>query len=54
MCKVLIQSETKDIVACDCPRCDGLGWLEDVTACGDPDHCSPMYPCSCNPNGLDV
>lgn len=27
------------------------GWRDDPTACGDPEHCSPVYPCICNPNG---
>lgn len=26
------------------------GWIDDPTACGDPDHCSPMFACTCNPD----
>lgn len=29
----------------DCPRCDGYRYVEDPTACGDEDHCSPWAPC---------
>lgn len=37
-----------------CEQCEGLGWIHDETACGDPEHCSPLYPCSvCNPDGED-
>lgn len=36
-----------------CDLCEHTGWLHDPTACGDPDHCSPVYPCTCNPEGLD-
>jgi hypothetical protein len=32
--------------------CEETGWRWDDTACGDPDHCSPTYPCECNP-GMD-
>lgn len=36
----------------NCPKCEGWGWIDDPTACGDPDHCSPVYPCPiCNPEG---
>jgi hypothetical protein len=35
----------------ECERCEGTGWLHDETACGDEDHCSPVYPCVCNPEG---
>lgn len=31
--------------------CEGIGWVDDPTACGDPDHCSPMHVCECNPEG---
>lgn len=41
-----------DAANCVCERCDGMCWLDDETACGDPDHCSPMYACpDCNPEG---
>jgi hypothetical protein len=40
------------VVTPQCPTCDDTGWLHDPTACGDPDHCSPVYPCpDCNPEG---
>lgn len=33
-----------------CPDCEGVGYQEDPTACGDPEHCSPMTRCwTCNP-----
>lgn len=31
-----------------CPECQGFGIVQDETACGDPEHCSPFCPC---PNG---
>lgn len=31
-----------------CLLCEGSGWVEDETVCGDPDHCSPWRMC---PNG---
>lgn len=35
-----------------CPICAGDRWLDDPSACTDPEHCSPMYPCpTCNPDG---
>jgi hypothetical protein len=38
----------------ECQRCEGLGWIDDPTACGDPGHCSPQFPCpDCNPEGID-
>ena len=38
----------------NCSHCQGLGWLDDPTACGDPEHCSPIFPCpECNPDGLE-
>lgn len=33
----------------ECATCDGTGWVEDPTACGDPEHCSPVVGCP-NPN----
>lgn len=36
----------------NCPECEGDGWVQDPTACGDPEHCSPIMPCRlCNPDG---
>jgi hypothetical protein len=32
-----------------CERCDYSGWLWDETACGDEDHCTSYFACSCNP-----
>ena len=29
----------------ECERCEGVGWVDDPTACEDPEHCSPQYPC---------
>lgn len=35
-----------------CERCDDLHWVDDPSACGDPEHCSPIVPCPvCNPDG---
>lgn len=28
-----------------CKECDGDGYVDDETACGDPDHCSPWRAC---------
>lgn len=28
-----------------CLRCDGYRYVDDPTACGDPDHCAPLTPC---------
>lgn len=36
---------TWDCPEIDCPACDGEGYREDETACGDPDHCSPWLAC---------
>lgn len=39
-------------VWCSNTECDG-GWVQDLTACGDPDHCDQIVPCGlCNPKGL--
>lgn len=34
-----------------CPECHGLGYTDDETACGDPDHCNPWKSCprGCRP-----
>ena len=29
----------------ECTLCEGSGMVDDPTACGDPDHCSPVAPC---------
>ncbi len=34
--------------------CDGTGWVDDETACGDEEHCSPLTACVCNPNYIDM
>lgn len=34
-----------------CPVCEGAGWVDDPTACGDPEHCSPYRPC---PRGCPI
>lgn len=35
-----------------CVSCDGARWVDDPSACGDPEHCSPVVPCpECNPGG---
>lgn len=42
------------VVTPECKTCDDDAWLDDPTACGDPDHCPPFYPCpDCNPEGTD-
>jgi hypothetical protein len=35
----------------DCPECWGSGWVDDDSACGDPECCSPKVPCfrGCDP-----
>lgn len=35
----------------ECPECWGSGWVDDDSACGDPECCSPMVPCfrGCDP-----
>lgn len=36
--------------AARCPRCGDEQWIDDPTACGDPDHCAPAFACPvCNP-----
>lgn len=33
----------------ECHFCDGTGYVDDLSACGDPDHCSPWTVCgSCD------
>lgn len=29
----------------ECDRCEGLGFIEDPTACDDTDHCDPTMDC---------
>ena len=44
----------KVVPAIGCEWCDYSGFVDDPTACGDPDHCSPVVACQrCNPDGED-